>query len=71
MVIVMNEKMVLGQYYNGDSLIHRLDPRTKIFALIVMMVVTFLIPFNNFILLGSFFAIIFVVICLTRVPIIK
>ena len=30
--------MTLGQYFEGDSLLHRLDPRVKIFASIAMIV---------------------------------
>ena len=31
----------LGQYYEGKSLIHKLDPRTKLFFVIMFMVATF------------------------------
>ncbi|MBO5091138.1 MAG: energy-coupling factor transporter transmembrane protein EcfT [Clostridia bacterium] len=31
----------LGQYYEGKSLIHKLDPRTKLFLVIMFMVATF------------------------------
>ncbi len=31
----------LGQYYEGKSLIHKLDPRTKLFYVIMFMVATF------------------------------
>lgn len=31
----------LGQYYEGNSLIHKLDPRTKLFYVIMFMVATF------------------------------
>lgn len=67
----MNDKMVLGQYYHADSFIHRLDPRTKIFALIVMMVVTFMIPFNNFLLLGICAAFVLITILLTKAPLLQ
>lgn len=67
----MNEKIAFGQYYNGNSLIHKLDPRIKLLGLIVFMVIAFLIPFNNFILLGIFSFIILIIILLSRVPIVK
>lgn len=67
----MNDKMVLGQYYNTDSFIHRLDPRIKMFGIIILMIVTFLIPFGNFTLLGSLYIFILLIIILSNVPIMK
>lgn len=67
----MNDKMVIGQYYNTNSLIHKLDPRIKMFAVILLMVTTFLIPFNNFILMGCIYAFLLLVIILSNVPIFK
>lgn len=73
----MNDKMVLGQYYNTQSIIHRLDPRIKFISLILLMVTTFVIPFDSsnplpgFIMLGALFAFIFLIILLTNVPILK
>ena len=32
----MNGKLVFGQYYNTNSFIHRLDPRTKIIGIITL-----------------------------------
>lgn len=71
MVTVMNDKLVFGQYYNTNSIIHRIDSRLKLLSLIVLMVVTFLIPFGDFILLGIFFAFIFLIIICSNVPIFK
>lgn len=67
----MNDKMVFGQYYNTTSLIHKLDPRLKMFALVLLMVITFMIPFGDFILLGCLFAFICITIILSNVPILK
>ncbi len=39
----MNRSMILGRYYPGDSLIHRLDPRLK-FCLVIILMVTILTP---------------------------
>lgn len=39
----MLRDITLGQYYQNDSVIHRLDPRTKIIAVIVYIAVLFLI----------------------------
>ena len=33
----MNSNMVFGQYYNSNSWIHRLDPRTKILSIIFLI----------------------------------
>ena len=38
----MIRDITLGQYYPGDSVIHRLDPRTKLFGTIVYIVSLFL-----------------------------
>ena len=73
----MNDKMVLGQYYNADSIIHRIDPRIKFISLILLMVTTFIIPFDSsnpasgFIMLGGLFLFIFIIILLTKVPLLK
>ncbi len=38
----MIRDITLGQYYNTDSFLHRLDPRTKIIGTIVYLVTLFL-----------------------------
>ena len=38
----MLSNITLGQYFPGDSFIHRLDPRTKILLTLVMIVMVFL-----------------------------
>ncbi|MEX1307948.1 MAG: energy-coupling factor transporter transmembrane component T [Eubacteriales bacterium] len=38
----MLKNITLGQYYPGDSFIHRLDPRTKLIFVFVMVVLIFL-----------------------------
>ena len=38
----MNNGAVFGQYYEGDSAIHRIDPRVKIIASILFIVVIFI-----------------------------
>lgn len=37
----MLSNMLLGRYIPGDSMIHRLDPRAKIIAVLLMMVIIF------------------------------
>ena len=34
--------ITLGQYYPGNSFIHRLDPRTKILTTLILIVAVFL-----------------------------
>lgn len=51
----MKDKFILGRYMPGDSIIHRLDPRTKIIAMITLMIFIFFV--NNFVgyaILGAF-----------------
>lgn len=67
----MNNKMVFGQYYNTDSIIHRVDPRIKIIITLLFMVSIFLVPLTNFYLLGGMLLLTLIVIILTRVPIIN
>ena len=72
--------IALGQYVDGKSIIHRLDPRTKLFALMLMMIATFFIPspLNNqhgiitsFIALGILALLILVIVLLTNISIFK
>ena len=42
----MMKDITLGQYFPGDSVIHKMDPRTKILLVLVYIVLTFMI--NNF-----------------------
>lgn len=65
----MNNKIVFGQYINTNSWIHRLDPRTKLVTLFLMMIGVFLIS-NLYVLLGClvFF---FVVVLTSKIPLIK
>src|SRR5690554_6178600 len=40
----MMNNITIGQYVPGNSIIHRLDPRTKLLSMIVLIVLTFIIP---------------------------
>ncbi len=59
--------VAFGQYYPGRSIIHRLDPRSKILMLIAFMVLVFCTQ-NYYSLALNAFAVIGVIL-LTRVPI--
>lgn len=39
----MLKNITLGQYYPGDTVIHRLDPRTKLIAVLMLLITVFLI----------------------------
>ena len=40
-----NGKIVFGQYYDSNSWLHRLDPRTKLISLLALVISLFII--NN------------------------
>ena len=72
--------IALGQYVDGKSIIHKLDPRTKLLSLMLLMIAVFLIPkpLNNsfgraasFIMLGGFAVIILIIVLFTKISIIK
>ncbi|MBQ2891566.1 MAG: energy-coupling factor transporter transmembrane protein EcfT [Bacilli bacterium] len=64
-------KMAFGQFYNSNSLIHKIDSRIKIIFTILFMISIFLVPTNNFILMGSLFVFTFFIVLLTKVPLNK
>ena len=37
----MLREITLGQYYPADSLIHKMDPRTKLFATVIYIISIF------------------------------
>jgi len=62
----MIRDITLGQYYQGESWIHRLDPRVKIWATILYIVELFVVNnFIGFVICGVALA---VVIAISRVP---
>ncbi len=46
------DNMILGRYIPGDSIIHRLDPRSKLIAMILLIIIIFWAnnPITNLIL---------------------
>jgi len=51
----MINNITLGQYIPGNSILHRLDPRTKIFWTILLMTATFLIDsWAEYLMMGLF-----------------
>ena len=63
----MIRDITLGQYYQGESVIHRLDPRTKIIATICYIVALFMV--DSFIGFGIATAALIIVIAMSRVPV--
>lgn len=62
----MIRDITLGQYYPGDSAVHRLDARTKIIATLLYIIELFVVNnFWGFLIAG---AALFVVIAVSRVP---
>ena len=62
----MIRDITLGQYYPGNSVIHRLDARTKIIATLLYIIELFIVNnFWGFLIAGAALA---VVIALSRVP---
>lgn len=64
----MFKDITLGQYYQGDSVIHKLDPRVKLVGTIVYMVSLFL--FNNLYCYALAAIFLLIVILLTKIPIV-
>lgn len=62
----MLKDITLGQYFPGDTVIHRLDPRTKILLTIAYIVLTFLI--KNFIGYGVLAVFTFGCILISKIP---
>ena len=62
----MLKDITLGQYFPGNSPIHRLDPRTKLVLLVAYIVALF--TANNWISYGVMFLILSVTIAISAIP---
>lgn len=62
----MFEGTIIGQYVPGESVVHRLDPRTKLIITIIMMTVVFMASSGWGLALGV--GVIFFLIWLTGIP---
>lgn len=62
----MLKDITIGQYVKGDSILHRLDPRTKIFGMLAIMVALFFV--NNWIGLVYAAVVVFAVLYASQVP---
>lgn len=63
----MIRDITLGQYYPGDSAIHRLDPRIKIIATVLYIIELFIV--NSFIGFGICAGVLFVTVAVSKVPV--
>ena len=63
----MLKDITLGQYFPGNSFIHRLDPRTKLISLVVYIVCLFLA--NDYFSYGLMFLFLAVVIAVSTIPV--
>lgn len=63
----MSDKLIIGQYVPGDSLIHRLDPRTKITVIFFFVIIVFFANSLYSYLLLTAFALASVIT--TRIPV--
>ena len=63
----MLKDITLGQYFPGSSVVHRLDPRTKLIALVVYIVVLF--SAKNWLSYGIVFCFLAVSIALSKIPV--
>jgi energy-coupling factor transport system permease protein len=62
----MLKDITLGQFFPGTSIIHRLDPRTKLVMLVVYIVVLFMA--NGFVSYGILLIFLLSIIRVSRVP---
>lgn len=63
--------LAFGQYYHTNSAIHKMDPRTKILTSLLFMIGLFIVPKNNFYIMGIFVLFVIVTILLSKVPVMK
>ena len=60
------DKLILGRYLQGDSWIHKLDPRTKLIGTFAFVLVIFLA--NNWITYGLLIAYTLIALLLSKIP---
>ena len=62
----MIKDITLGQFFPGNSVIHKIDPRVKI--LLIIAYIVFLFVANNFVSLGFMVLVTVAIVLLTRIP---
>ena len=63
----MLKDITLGQYFPGKSIVHRLDPRTKLIALILYIVALF--SAGSWVSYGIVFAFLVTIVALSQIPV--
>lgn len=67
--------ITIGQYISGDSWLHKLDPRIKLFSLIILLVATFIVPVSANLIpiltMTSMLVLIIILTISTKIPIRK
>ncbi|WLR55005.1 cobalt ECF transporter T component CbiQ [Mesobacillus subterraneus] len=62
----MMEKMIFGRYVPGDSILHRMDPRSKLIIVFLFVIVVFIA--NNVMTYGVLAAYTLIMVGLSRIP---
>ena len=63
----MLKDITLGQYFPGNSVIHRMDPRTKLVGLIIYIVALFTVA--SWVSYGIMLAFLIVMVALSKIPV--
>lgn len=63
----MIKDITIGQYFPGNSFVHRLDPRLKILEMIALIALIF--TCNNFASLGAVFALVAIIVFVSKIPV--
>lgn len=63
----MIKDITLGQFFPGNSVIHKIDPRVKI--LLIISYIVFLFVANNFVSLGFMVLVTVAIVLLTKIPV--
>lgn len=67
--------ITIGQYISGDSWLHKLDPRIKLFSLIILLIATFIVPVSAnlvpILTMTSMLVLIIILTISTKIPIRK
>ena len=65
--MAMMKNITIGQYIPGESIVHQLDPRTKILATLLFIALLFLVETFTGYALGALM--LFVIVLLSRIPV--
>ena len=60
------DSMILGRYVSGNSIIHRLDPRSKLLSMFLFILIIFLA--NNIVTNGLLFVFTMLLVRLSKIP---